>query len=133
MRRGREAEEGWRTARGGFFLPSVSQLSQRVGNEGGGWRPRHRKWITMIENISNMASATVMRTRNAAVFCEKEKGAAMVDLLTAVVFLCWVVAGVCGFAALVCVYLKKPLRPVLMVFSISVLISFVAMLFLPRL
>lgn len=57
----------------------------------------------------------------------------MVDILTVVVFLCWAVAGVCGFAALVCVYLKKPLRPVLVVFSVSVLISFVTMLFLPRL
>ena len=56
----------------------------------------------------------------------------MVDVLTALIFASWVVAGVCGFAALVCVYLKKPLRPVLVVFSVAVLISFVAMLFLPR-
>lgn len=97
-------------------MPSVSQLSQRVGNEAGGWRPPHRKWITMIGNVSNM----------------KERGC-VVDGLTLVIFLCWAVAGVCGFAALICVYLKKPLRPVLVAFSISVLISFVAMLFLPRL
>lgn len=56
----------------------------------------------------------------------------MPDILTMVIFASAVVGGLSGFAAMVLIFMKKPVRPAVVVFSVCMIIAFVAMLMLPR-
>ena len=61
-----------------------------------------------------------------------EKGRAVTDILTIIMFVSMAVGGACGIAAMVLIFLKRDVRPAVVVFSICVLVCFSAMLLLPR-
>ena len=56
----------------------------------------------------------------------------MPDILTMGIFASAVVGGLSGFAAMVLILMKKPVRPAVAVFAVCMIIAFVAMLMLPR-
>lgn len=56
----------------------------------------------------------------------------MTELLTLVAGISAVVGGICGFAALVLVLMKKDCQPAVVAFGISMVVCFVALFLMPR-